>query len=174
MRATYFIERYRFLLFFTTIVALVLLGFYSAIAGMKTDYSFQSDLVDCLSGTRSCPQNTIVLLAQVKSNGSESITVNIKTKRGSRWEDLFDRDHSVLVIGRPPQTKVGQVLALRGVLLSNDRFLLEAYQMESKWTREIKYLISLFALVLTAILWARSCRFCGKRFLFFLKDTDNA
>ena len=168
-----FIDSFRSLFIFSTFIVITILGLYSFLVGLEEDRKFEEILSDCLSQRVLCPTKTITVSGEIQSIGTDSALVFIRTRDGARWEDLFDRDHEVLVIGNQLPPDIGRIVALQGQFLSNNQFLLEAYQAEKRGIREAKYIISLFGLLMTIIIWARTFRFSFKNFEFELKHNNS-
>jgi len=164
------LENHRTPLLVITVFLLSLLSIYSYSFGNAKDKEFNKTLAGCISGTRNCPQHSVVVSAQVKNLSQDYFIVNIRTRKGARWEDLFDRKFDITVFGERPDLTVGDIIALKGHFSSSQIFQLKEYDIEAKWLREIKYTISLLALVLTMFIWFKAFGFSPTELVFFRKQ----
>jgi hypothetical protein len=163
-------DSYRILWLTIIVLFILFLGIYSHSVGTVNDEKFQQILLGCLSATKECPQQSVVLSAQIKSIGEGYFIASIRTRKTRRWKDPFDRKHDLKVLVKEYQLSVGDIIALKGKFFSPQIFILEEYETEGTWVREAKYGISLLALGLTGLIWLRTFRFSVRNFMFFRKE----
>jgi hypothetical protein len=165
-------DKHRFLLCIVTTLILVILGIYSHVVGTAKQDEFLGDLTRCISGIAVCPNNLTTVTAQIKHIDKQRFIVNIRTKRGARWKDSFNRKYDISVIGNSDELSINDVIALQGNFVSNQIMVLKKYETEGQWVRQIKYGISLLALGLSALIWFRTYRFSLKKFVFIRKEGE--
>jgi len=162
-----FRDKFRLLSIALSIFILFLLGMYSYTVNLAKERQLFTSITQCISGHRTCPDGSVTLLAQVKIINSTNFVVNIRTQKGGRWEDVFERKYDITVIGNIDQLIEGYSIALQGRFISSTTIVLEKYEIAGAWVREIKYGISLLALSLVVLIWLQTFRFSFRRFLFF-------
>ena len=163
-------DRNRVLFLFITTFLLIILGTYSYTVNSNKQNQFFRSINLCISKLLECPDKTITLSAQIKELNQNIFVVNIRTKTGSRWEDLFEREYDITVLGTGHELSSNDVIVLKGRLLANRTMTLERYETEGKWVRETKYGISLLAFCLTIVILLQTFRFSLKRFMFVRKE----
>ena len=166
MNTQLFSDRYRFWVFFTILILLFCLGVYSQTVGIAEDESSQQKLIGCLSNRSECPQETIVLSAQVIRIGQDYMVVNVRTGRGVHRKDQFNREFDLVVTGEEFGLEIGNTIALKGKFTSPNRFMSREYENEAPWVREIKYGISILGLILTTLMFWQTFYFSRNRIAF--------
>ncbi len=136
---------------------------------MAKQNQFLEDLTDCISGNSACPDGLVTVLAQIKLANQQKFIINIRTKTGARWEDLYERNIDITVISNSHQLSKGQTIALQGHFASSNTITLKKYETEGAWIREIKYGISLLALIWTGLIWIQTFNFSFRKLIFVQK-----
>ena len=80
-------------------------------------------LADCVAGLTDCPRDSLTMSVQIKNIQQNKFVVNVRTRKGAQWKDLFDRHHDITVIGDPGNASNGDILRLQGTFSSIELFL---------------------------------------------------